>query len=310
MEGGGGEEGDRIGLEAPACLFCGEPELLDIGDIWADGAYTLDTCCPGLLENVCAEMHDDPRWARDLLRRLGAELLTGQRLRRVCDDNGFTTMLDYKLQVRPISFRDAAQFVGRHHSHSRPPLTWRFGFGVWNGRALLMGVAMIGNPVARALMGRNLVEVLRLCVRRDTEPMLRDGCCSKLYAAAARHAEHAGFSRIITYTTILEDGASVRAAGWVRDAEVPGRGWHSARRPRSNASNAFVAKIRWSRTLRPKPPARASLPQAERAPAPDWIRLDDAEPRSRFGIPFQLTAFAEHRTGEARTDALLKKPVP
>jgi len=30
---GGGEEGDRIGLEAPACLFCGEPELLDIGDI-------------------------------------------------------------------------------------------------------------------------------------------------------------------------------------------------------------------------------------------------------------------------------------
>jgi len=140
MEGGGGEEGDRIGLEAPACLFCGEPELLDIGDIWADGAYTLDTCCPGLLECVCAEMHDDPAWGRDLLRRLGAELLTGQRLRRVCDDNGFTTMLDFKLQVRPISFRDAAQFVGRHHSHSRPPLTWRFGFGVWNGRALLMGV--------------------------------------------------------------------------------------------------------------------------------------------------------------------------
>lgn len=309
MESGGGEEDDRIALGTPTCLFCGEPELLEISEIWTDGAYTLDTCCPGLLECVCTEMRDDPSWGRDLLRRLGAELLTGQRLRRVCDDDGFTTMLDFKLQVRAIGFRDAAQFVGRHHSHSRPPLTWRFGFGIWNGRCL-MGVAMIGNPVARAFMGRNLVEVTRLCVRRDTEPMLRDGCCSKLYAAAARRAEQAGFDRIITYTTILEDGASVRAAGWVREAEVPGRGWHSPRRPRSNGNNAFVAKVRWSRTLRPKPPARASPPPAERAPAPDWIRLDDAEPRSRLGIPCQPTAFAERRTGDARTDALLKKPVP
>jgi len=272
---------DEGSLPAALCFFCGEPELLEIGDIWVDGAYTLDTCCLGLLECVCAEMRDDPVWARDLLRRLGTELLTGQRLRRVCDDDGFTTMFDYKLQVRPISFRDAARFVGRHHSHSRPPLTWRFGFGIWNGR-LLMGVAIIGNPVARALMGRNLVEVLRLCVRRDTEPMLRDGCCSKLYAAAARRAEHAGFSKIITYTTIEEGGASVRAAGWVREAEVSGRGWHSARRPRSNA---FVAKVRWSRTLRPKPPAHANQPRAERAPVPDWIRLGDVEPRSPFGIP-------------------------
>lgn len=283
MEGNEDDEGDRIGLAAPACLFCGEPELLEIGEIWSDGAYTLDTCCQGSLGCICTEMRDDPTWGRDLLRRLGAELLTGQRLRRVCDDDGFTTMLDYKLQVRPISFRDAARFVGRHHSHSRPPLTWRFGFGIWNGR-VLMGVAMIGNPVARAFMGRNLVEVLRLCVRRDTEPMLRDGCCSKLYAAAARRAEQAGFSKIITYTTIEEGGASVRAAGWVREAEVPARGWHSARRPRSNASNAFVAKVRWSRTLRPKPPAGASPSPTEPTPLPDWIALGDAGQRPPFGI--------------------------
>ena len=58
---------------------------------------------------------------------------------------------------------------------------------------------MVGNPVARALMGRNLVEALRVCVRRDTEPMLRDGCCSKLYAAAAQAAERAGYRKIISY---------------------------------------------------------------------------------------------------------------
>jgi len=30
---GDDEEGDHIGLGAPACLFCGEPELLEIGEI-------------------------------------------------------------------------------------------------------------------------------------------------------------------------------------------------------------------------------------------------------------------------------------
>ena len=212
----------------PICWFCGDPEVLEIGDIWTDGTYVLDTCCPALLERIGADMADDPAWGRDLLRRLGAELLTGQRLRRVCDDTGTVTMLDYKLEVRPIPFRDAAEFVATHHAHCGPPLMHRFSLGVWNGPWLLVGVVIVANPVARALMGRNLVEAVRVCVRRDTEPMLRDGCCSKLYAAAARAAERAGFSKVISYTRADEDGASIRAAGWIRELEVPGRGWHCA----------------------------------------------------------------------------------
>ena len=270
----------------PICWFCGDPEMLEIGDIWTDGTYVLDTCCPALLERIGADMADDPAWGRDLLRRLGAELLTGQRLRRVCDDTGTITMLDYKLEVRPISFRDAARFVAQHHIHCGPPLMHRFSFGVWNGRWSLMGVAMVGNPVARALMGRNLVEVLRVCVRRDTEPMLRDGCCSKLYAAAARASERAGFSKVISYTRADEDGASIRAAGWVRESEVPARGWHSASRRRSNGNNAFVAKVRWSRTLRPKPKAPAMPPRAEPVALPDWARIGDTDPGPPLGVPF------------------------
>lgn len=212
----------------PICWFCGEPEVLEIGEVWSDGNFVFHTCCGSLLECVASEMHADPAWARDLLRRLGAEALTGQRLRRVCDGKGCPPMLDYKLQVRPIGFRDACRFVARHHAHCGPPVTWRFGFGIFNDPTL-MGVAIVGNPVARALMGRNLVEATRVCVRRDTEPMLRDGCCSKLYSAAARAAERAGHCRIITYLRADEDGASIKAAGWVRETEVPGRGWHSVR---------------------------------------------------------------------------------
>ena len=160
----------------------------------------------------------------------------------------------------------------------------RFSCGVWNGDWCLMGVAMIGNPVAWALMGRNLVEATRVCVRRDTEPMLRDGCCSKPYAAAAQGAERAGYCKIITYLRADEESASIRAADWVREAAVPGRGWHSACRRRSNGNNAFVAKVRWSRTLRPKPEAPAVPPRAEPAALPDWTRIGDTGPGQLWGV--------------------------
>ena len=82
-----------------------------------------ETCCAELLASVAAEMQHDPGWGRDLLRRLGAEVLTGQRLRRVCDSQGSVPMLDYKLQVRPVTFAVACAFVRRHHSHCGPPVT-------------------------------------------------------------------------------------------------------------------------------------------------------------------------------------------
>jgi len=44
----------------PLCCWCGEPEVLEIGDIYTDGNYTLDTCCAGLLEGIAADMADDP----------------------------------------------------------------------------------------------------------------------------------------------------------------------------------------------------------------------------------------------------------
>jgi len=85
-----------------------------------------------------------------------------------------------------------------HHSHCGPPITWRGGAAVFNGTQTMLGVVMIGNPVARALNGRGIAEVNRLCVRRDLAPMLTRDACSTLYAAAAKWAARAGFSRLVT----------------------------------------------------------------------------------------------------------------
>ena len=255
--------------QTPPCLFCGEPEELSIGEIWSDHNFQLSTCCPDMLDQVSHEINADPAWGRDLLRRLGAEELTGHSLRRVFDGDCGTPMLDCKLPFRDIDHASARAFIARHHGHCSPPRVWRFGTTIMNGWTLL-GVVVVGNPVAPAFNGTGTVEVNRLCVRRDLDPMLRRDCCSKLYGWSAREAERRGFRRIITYTRIDELGTSLAAAGWVCEGPAGGRGWHSKRRSRSNV-NAWIKKVRWSRTLQPKPirPSAPSHPPAVPSTS-DW----------------------------------------
>ena len=211
----------------PVCWFCGEPELLEIGEMWLDSNFTLNTCCERLLAGVSAGICDDPAWGRDLLRRLGAEELTGQRLRRVSDGEGCHPMLDWHPDLRPVGFAQARAFIARHHVHCPPPVAWRWPHAVWSGRQMV-GVVTAGNPVARAYMGRGIAEVSRLCIRRDIAPLLVWNAASMLYGAACRSAERAGFHRMVTYTRSDEGGGSLVSAGFVRDGLVRGRGWHSA----------------------------------------------------------------------------------
>jgi len=105
-------------------------------------------------------------------------------------------------------------------------------------------------------------------IRRDVAPLLRWNAASMLLGASARSAEEAGFQAVITYTLQIEFGTSLRAAGWVPEAVIRGRGWHRAGRPRSNV-NAYAPKIRWSRTLRPKIKKPATAPRAEPAAVAD-----------------------------------------
>jgi hypothetical protein len=59
------------------------------------------------------------------------------------------------------------------------------------------------------------------------------------------------WTKIITYTREDEPGTLLRAAGWKQEGKIRGRGWHSARRVRSN-TNSWIDKVRWSKALRTK----------------------------------------------------------
>ncbi len=105
---------------------------------------------------------------------------------------------------------------------------------------MLIGVAIVGRPVARHLDDRQTLEVTRTAT---------DGthnANSALYGAAWRATKALGYTRLITYTQDGEGGASLRAAGYRVVAQRPPRpGWDRPSRPRTPTGTENIQRTLW-----------------------------------------------------------------
>ena len=148
--------------------------------------------------------------------------------------------------IRACELKEANAFVARLHRHHKPVVGHRFSIGLWLQDAILVGVVIVGRPVARAVDQHRVVEVTRLCT--DGTP----GACSALYAAAARAAKAIGYDKIQTYILEIEPGTSLKAAGWVFEAVtgLTNRDWNCPSRPGRRTDQPMSPKQRWSRQLR------------------------------------------------------------
>lgn len=144
------------------------------------------------------------------------------------------------MTVIPITLHRANEIVAQWHRHNKPVRGCRFALGVEHGGELV-GVVIVGRPVARKLDRQNVAEVNRLCVI-DGAPK---GSCSFLYGAARRVWFAMGGTRLVTYTLQSESGASLRGAGWLPENVAPKgeRGWHSREREHQPVFDQL--KIRW-----------------------------------------------------------------
>jgi hypothetical protein len=143
------------------------------------------------------------------------------------------------LYLVPVSFEVARDFVEGWHRHNKPPIGHKFSIGVADD-GVLVGVAVVGRPVARAYDDGLTLEVNRTAT--DGTPNAN----SMLYGAAWRAAKALGYQRLITYTQADETGASLRAAGWRVVAELASRrGWDTPSRPRDNASYLATTRTLW-----------------------------------------------------------------
>lgn len=139
------------------------------------------------------------------------------------------------LTVMPIDFATASEFVRRHHRHHTPSIGHRFSLAAVRGERLV-GVAIVGRPVARGRQDGRTLEATRLWVDPG-EPLVVDrhgrshvpSTCSFLYAAAARATFALGYGRLGSYVLAREPGTSLIAAGWREVATVRGRRWCPSR---------------------------------------------------------------------------------
>lgn len=142
-----------------------------------------------------------------------------------------------------MSIGEARTFIDRHHRHHNAPQSGLFAVAVSDvGRkAGIVGVAVVGRPIARAYQDGYTAEVTRLCVID-----CKKNACSMLYGAAWRAAKALGYRRLITYTLKSESGASLRGAGWRVIGEREARSWaaDSAGRPRVDRS-APAQRLLW-----------------------------------------------------------------
>jgi hypothetical protein len=132
------------------------------------------------------------------------------------------------IDLRPVTRDEARAFVRQHHRHHTWPVGFLWLHGLQDGDGSLVGVSVVGRPVARGLDDGLTMEVTRLCT--DSEP----NACSALYGASRRAAIAKGYRRGLTYILASEDGASLRAAGWAHLWTVKGRSWDTPSRPRTD----------------------------------------------------------------------------
>jgi hypothetical protein len=130
------------------------------------------------------------------------------------------------LVVVPVRLRAARTFVEQHHRHHGAPVGGLFAVGA-AADGVLVGVAIVGRPVARMFDNGQTVEVVRCCTDGTRN------ACSVLYGAAWRAAKAMGYTRLVTYTQAGEPGTSLLAAGWrVVAQRRPHAGWDREARPR------------------------------------------------------------------------------
>lgn len=132
-----------------------------------------------------------------------------------------------RLTIAHVDFATATAFVAEHHRHHTPPVGHKFSLAAMHGERMV-GVVIVGRPVARRRDDGATLEVTRLCTDGTRN------ACSFLYGAAARATFALGYRRLGTYILKSEPGTSLKAAGWKLIGETPGKSWSVPSRPRDD----------------------------------------------------------------------------
>ena len=155
------------------------------------------------------------------------------------------------MEIRPLTFREACQFIDQNHRHHRPSVGCKFCIGLYDDKKLI-GCAICGRPVSRHLDNGLTCEITRLCTDGTRN------ACSMLYGACCRTAKAMGYKSIITYILASENGASLKASGFSCEGAAGGTHWTGVRNKGQDIPSEM--KTRWRRDLVKEKPAKEVVP--------------------------------------------------
>lgn len=147
-----------------------------------------------------------------------------------------------RLHLVPISLKEANSFVEAFHRHHKKVQGQKFSIGAADESDRLVGVAVVGRPVARLTNRRKVAEVTRLCTDGTRN------ACSLLYSACARACAAMGYRTVQTFILTSESGASLVASGWRKVAVSAGGSWSRPSRGRTDA-HPTEPKTKWVKDL-------------------------------------------------------------
>lgn len=153
----------------------------------------------------------------------------------------------WPVRIKPYTLRLANEYVRKHHRHSKTVVGCKFCIAAVDDDNQIIGVAIVGRPVARKLDDGYTGEIVRTCTEGTKNVN------SFLYGACARIWKEMGGTKILTYTLETESGISLKAAGYTHKettrAFSEGTGWTTRKNREWQPKVHSVQKYRWEKSL-------------------------------------------------------------
>ena len=144
------------------------------------------------------------------------------------------------MEIRPITFKFACDFINKNHRHHKATVGCKFCIGLYKNEKII-GVAVCGRPVSRVLDDGRTCEINRLCTDGTRN------ACSMLYGACCRIAKEMGYKKVITYILESENGSSLKASNFTCEGKAGGIKWTGIRDTGKDYPHEM--KTRWSRLV-------------------------------------------------------------
>jgi hypothetical protein len=142
------------------------------------------------------------------------------------------------MEVKPITLKEANEFVKKFHRHNLPVVGCKFAISALKD-GVLVGVGIAGRPVARLEDNGITLEILRVCTDGTKNSN------SFIYDKIRKIAALMGYKRVITYTLKKESGSSLKAIGAILESNLKPNSWNRLNRKRLEQPVYLEPKVKW-----------------------------------------------------------------